>query len=108
MAFEVVLLSEAEEFINKLESKTRTKVLYNIKKSQNLQDSNLFKKLNSKIWEFRTLYNRKTIRLLAFWDKSDNKQVLVVCTHGFIKKTNETPKREINKAEQIRKEYLNL
>ena len=108
MRFEVQLLEKANEFINKLDDKTRTKVLYNIKKSQQVQDPQLFKKLNEHVWEFRTLYNKKAIRLLAFWDKSGNKDVLVICTHGFIKKTNATPKKEIKKTEQIRKEYLNL
>ena len=107
MGFEVELLPEASEFIDKLDSKTRIKVLYNIKKSQEIQEKSLFKKLNQNIWEFRTLYNRKSIRLFAFWTKRGNKEVLVICTHGIIKKTNKIPTKEINKAEKIRKEYLN-
>jgi phage-related protein len=31
----------------------------------------------------------------------------VVATHGFIKKTQKTPAKEIAKAEAIRKEYFN-
>lgn len=34
------------------------------------------------------------------------KGTLVIATHGFVKKTQKTPKREIEKAEQLRKEYL--
>ena len=34
-------------------------------------------------------------RLLAFWDKSDDKNTLVICTHGFIKKSQKTPRPEI-------------
>jgi len=108
MRFEVEFLKEASEFIDKLESKTRTKVLYNIRKSQEVRDAQLFKKLTDFVWEFRTRYNKKTIRLLAFWYKTGETNVLVICTHGFIKKTNNTPKKEIKKTEQIRKEYLNL
>lgn len=107
MGFEVELLQDATEFINNLDPKTRIKVLYNIKKSQEIQDKNLFKKLNQHIWEFRTLYKRKSIRLFAFWTKKDKKEVLVICTHGIIKKTNKIPKKEIQKAEQIRNDYLN-
>ncbi len=67
---------------------------------------NFLKKLNDLIWEFRTLYNGKTIRLFSFWDKSDNKNTLVVACHGIIKKTQKTPQKEIEKAEEIRKQYI--
>ena len=107
MGFEVELLPEASEFINNLDSKTRIKVLYNIKKSQEIQEKSLFKKITQNIWEFRTLYNRKSIRLFAFWTKKGKKEILVICTHGIIKKTSKIPVKEINKAEQIRKAYIN-
>ena len=38
----------------------------------------------------------------------DKKFILVLATHGFIKKTKKTPKSEINKAEEIRKAYFEL
>ena len=44
-------------------------------------------------------------RLFAFWDM--DKKALVICTHGIVKKQQKTPIKEIKKAEQIRKEYLN-
>ena len=67
----------------------------------------LFKKLeNSEIWEFRTLYNGIAYRLFAFWDTDT--QTLVVATHGIIKKTQKTPKKEIERAEAIMKKYFEL
>jgi phage-related protein len=45
--------------------------------------------------------------LLAFWDKTSNIDTLVIATHGFIKKTQKTPSKEITKAQEIRKEYFN-
>lgn len=33
------------------------------------------------------------IRLLAFWDKTDSEQTLVLATHGFIKKTQKNTKK---------------
>ena len=45
-------------------------------------------------------------RLLAFWDKRNNKNTLVVCTHGFIKKTDKVPKSEIDKAKKIMRVYF--
>ena len=47
------------------------------------------------------------IRLLAFWDKSDNKETLVIATHGFIKKVDKVPANEIDRAERLRDKYFN-
>lgn len=69
-------------------------------------DKELFKKLeNSEIWELRTLFNGVCYRLFAFWDTE--REALVVATHGIMKKTQKTPKKEIKKAEAMRKEYFN-
>ncbi|RYX87795.1 type II toxin-antitoxin system RelE/ParE family toxin [bacterium] len=105
--FSVELLPEAVEFLEILDDKTREKIYYNIKKSQYITDNELFKKLNDSIWEFRTLYKSKAYRLFAFWDKTDGFETIVLATHGIIKKTNKTPPKEIEKAESIRKQYLN-
>ncbi len=65
-----------------------------------------FKKLeNSEIWEFRTLFNGIYYRLFAFGD--NRKGTFVFVTRGIVKKTQKTPKKEIAKAETIRKEYFN-
>jgi mRNA-degrading endonuclease RelE of RelBE toxin-antitoxin system len=50
--FDVEFLPEAEEFMESLDEKAREKVYYNIRKSQYIQDRELFKKLNDNIWEF--------------------------------------------------------
>ena len=69
-------------------------------------DKELFKKLdNSEIWELRTLFNGICYRLFAFWDNEI--KAMVVVTHGIIKKTQKTHKKEIEKAERIREEYFN-
>lgn len=69
-------------------------------------DKELFKKLeNSDIWELRTLFNGVSYRLFAFWDTEI--EALVVVTHGIVKKAQKTPKKEIERAEAIRKEYFN-
>lgn len=89
-----------------LDDKTREKIYYNLKKSQFVNDNELFKKLNDFIWEFRTLYNSKTYRLFSFWDRIAGNGALVVATHGILKKTQKTPPKEIKKAEEIRKQYF--
>lgn len=79
---------------------------YNIHRVvQGERDITIFKKLEgSSIWEFRTLYNKTAYRLFAFWDSEE--EVMVVATHGIIKKTQKTPSKEIEKAETIRKHYF--
>lgn len=103
--FEIAYLEEALNFLASLDSKVKSKITYNIGKSMYYIDKELFKKLeHTEIWEFRTLYNKQSYRLFAFWDTDENK--LVVATHGIVKKTQKTPKKEIEKAETIRKEYF--
>lgn len=75
--------------------------------AEQTNDPELFKKLNENIWEFRTKFLGKQMRVLAFWDKTEKVETLVLATNGFIKKTAKTPKNEIERAERIRKEYFN-
>ena len=106
--FNVILSSEASDFLEGLNSKIREKIIYNIRKSTYTIDPELFKKLDdTNIWKFRTRYNNAQYRLLAFWDKTSNIDTLVIATHGFIKKTQKTPSKEITKAQEIRKQYFN-
>jgi phage-related protein len=104
--FNVDFLGDAIDFLNSLDDKTRKKIYYNARKAQTVNDPELFKKLTEFIWEFRTLYDKKYYRLLAFWDKTDTTETLVLATHGFVKKTKKTPKSEMKKAEEIRKAYF--
>jgi phage-related protein len=106
--FEVIFLTEARDFLKTLDEKTQLKVILNIDKSKVKNDNTLLKKLNNEIWEFRTLYNSKQIRIFAFWDKTAEVEKLVLATHGIIKKTGKTPPKEIEKAENIRKRYFEL
>ena len=62
--------------------------------------------LNDGIFEFRVDDSGKYYRLFAFWDTEEDEMTLVVPTHGLIKKTNKTPLSEIQKAEQIKREYF--
>lgn len=104
--FETRFLEEADKFMSSLDSKTVRKILYHIDLAENTNDPKLFKKLQSDIWEFRTRFAGLQIRLLAFWDKSDNKQTLVIATHGFIKKVDKVPLNEIDRAVKIKGKYF--
>ncbi|AFL79862.1 Phage derived protein Gp49-like (DUF891) [Aequorivita sublithincola DSM 14238] len=104
--YETILLEEAFEFIQKQNSKSRNKILQNIRRAEQHSDPKFFKKLNDNIWEFRTLYAGIQFRLLAFWDKENKSNTLVIATHGIIKKTSKMDKKEIEKAENIRTSYF--
>ncbi len=105
--FETKFLEEVDEFISKLDSKTIKKIFYNIDLAEQTNDPKLFKKLQNDIWEFRTKFAGLQIRLLAFWDKSDNKETLVIATHGFIKKIDKVPSNEIDRVIKLRDKYFN-
>lgn len=104
--FRVQFLEEASDFLDNIEQKAREKIIYNIRKSQVVNDDELFKKLNSEIWEFRTLHKKTYYRLLAFWDKTERIDTVIISTHGFVKKTGKVPQSEIDKAERIRRLYF--
>lgn len=103
--FDVLYSEDVLNFLKSLDSKTRSKILFNIDKCRYVIDSNLFKKLkDTEIWEFRTSYRGVSYRIFAFWDTCNNS--LVLTTHGFIKKSQKTSGKEIEKAVKIRNEYL--
>ena len=104
--YAIIFLEWAKSFLDSLDTKTRQKIIYNVWRSRDVNDPELFKKLDGHIWEFRTKFLTKHIRLLAFWDKTEKAETLVIVTHGFIKKTQKTPQSEIKKAEKIREQYF--
>lgn len=101
--FDVIYMEEAIAFLESLPDKTRDKIACNISKSRYFMDKDLFKKLSNDIWEFRTIYLGCSYRLLAFWDRDTGN--LVIATHGFVKKTQKTPERELAHAEVLREKY---
>jgi phage-related protein len=105
--FETRFLEEADEFISELDTKTIKKVFYNIDLAEQTNDPKLFKKLQNDIWEFRTKFAGLQFRLLAFWDKTNNKETLVIATHGFIKKDDKVPQSEIDRALRLKDKYFN-
>lgn len=104
--FEVIFLEQAIDFMAKIDPKSKAKIYYNIDKAKLTNDPKLFKKLKGEIWEFRTKYIGLQYRLLAFWDKTDKEETLVLATHGIIKKTDKVPKADIEKAKKIMAEYF--
>ena len=105
---EIILLPEAEKFVDKIEISARKKMFYAIRKTKTRIYGNWFEKLKSSkdIFEFKIKDSSKFFRLFAFWDSTGDTETLTVCTHGLIKKTNKTPKKDIEKAEMIKEKYF--
>ena len=63
-----------------------------------------FKKLSGtdNIWECRVAFGSKAYRIFCFFAGN----LLVVLTHGFIKKSRKTPREEIERAEAYRRDFL--
>ena len=98
-------LEEADDFVSKLDQKSANKVFYNIDLAEQTT-RNYSKNLKGKygssgvnIWETK-------IDFFSFWDKTEKTESLVLATHGFVKKTQKVPQKEIDKAERIRQEYF--
>lgn len=55
------------------------------------------------LYEIRVEYQSNIYRIFCFFDEGR----LIVLINGFQKKTQKTPKKEIEKAERLKKEYFN-
>ncbi len=104
--FRTIFLEQVPVFFKKIDRKAVQKILYHIDLAEQTNDPRLFKKINDNIWEFRTKYANLQYRLLAFWDRTDKEETLVVAVHGFIKKTDKIPLKEIDAAEKVRRLYF--
>lgn len=105
--FKLILLKEARDFLFSLDKEIRKKIGENIRAVQSgILNPELFQKMpgTDNIWEFRTLYEGVKYRLFSFWD--NDTETFVIATHGIIKKSQKTPKNEIDKAERLKKEYF--
>lgn len=52
-----------------------------------------------KIFEFKTTAG---VRIMGFWDENR----VIICSHGFLKKSRKTPPGEIDRAAVARREYF--
>ncbi|NQY10557.1 MAG: type II toxin-antitoxin system RelE/ParE family toxin [Flavobacteriales bacterium] len=96
-----------EIFLNGLSGKQAQKVIWVMQLIEQMQilPQTYLKKLihTDDIWEIRATFANDIFRILGFFNKENN----FVTTHGFIKKTQKTPKKEIILAEKYKKDYLN-
>lgn len=95
-----------DDFLDALPPKAAQKVTWALNLVEELQvvPSVYFKKLvgTDGIYECRISFAANAYRALCFFSGSDE----VVLTHGFVKKTQKTPRAEIEKAQAYRKDLL--
>ena len=95
-----------KDFYIQLDKKSKAKVDWTIQliETQEYVPIEYFKKLTGTdgIWEIRVKHSSNAYRILCFFDGGK----LIVLENGFRKKTQKTPKSEIEKAERIKKQYF--
>jgi phage-related protein len=102
----VKLSSDANKYFASLDDKIKKKFFVSFDKLEAGFKGDWFKPLKDGIWEFRQRDAQKFYRIYAFWDKTEETETLVIGSHGHDKKTNKTPKSEIDKAIKIRDNYF--
>jgi len=92
----------------KLNEKIQAKFLKSFDKTESGIKGLWFEKLTSKegIFDVKERDQDKFYRIFAFWDNDSERKTLILCTHGLDKKTNKTPKSDIERAVKIKNEYL--
>ncbi len=96
-----------EEFLNAFTLKEQEKLITQMirfleRKNANIPvKGNISKYLEDGIFEVRIFFSDKSARTLYYYEKGGK----IIFTHGFIKKTQKTPRKEIEYAKQWRKKY---
>ncbi len=95
-----------QDFLDSLSGKAAQKVTWVLKLIEDLDivPSSYLKKLTGteEIWECRIKFGSNAYRIFCFFVENS----VVVLTHGFTKKSQKTPKTEIERAEAYKKDFL--
>ena len=96
-----------EEFFVKQKQKVKDKIIWTIGLIEEIEKvpEKYLKYITSTegLYEIRVQFGNEIFRIFSFFDKDK----LVILANGFHKKTQKTPKKEIERAFKIRKEYEN-
>jgi phage-related protein len=94
------------EFLDSLPGKAAQKVLWVLLLAEDLDvlPKTYFKKLSGSddIWECKTQFGSNEYRILCFHAGGS----ILILTNGFIKKTQKTPAKEIERAETCKRDYF--
>jgi len=96
-----------EEFLDSLSPKQAQKVAWVLQLIEEIDNvpSQYFKKMvnTDDLWEVRIQSDGNIFRILGFFSGNN----LVMLNHGFQKKTQKTPRKDIKLAEERKKDYIN-
>lgn len=111
MSFIIILyetmngIRPVEDFINSIKSsKLKAKTLRNLdllEEFGNHLSDPYVKQVGNGIWELRTVFSNNITRIFYFYLK--NKKIVLL--FGFIKKTEKTPRKVINRAIEFKEKY---
>ena len=92
-----------EAFLETLTEKEQEKIEYGLLllKYENRIPAKFVKQIRSGLYELRTMYNSNIYRVFFIFDSGN----IVVLFNGFQKKSQKTPKNEIEKALKIKDDY---
>ncbi len=103
MKFEIIFYETStqnpvKDFIVSLDEKTQLKIVALLEALENnpFGLKEFSKKLTANLYELRLQHLKKWIRIIYSFEKNR----IIILLHGFIKKENKTPKREIENAEK--------
>jgi len=95
-----------QDFLDSLPGKVAQKISWVLRLIEDLEivPASYLKKLtgSEEIWECRIQHGSNAYRIFCFFDGS----AVIVLTHGIEKKSMKTPRKEIEKAESYRKDFL--
>ena len=95
-----------EAFLDSLPSRAAQKAAWvlSLAEDMDIVPSSYLKKMvgSDDIWEFRFQYGSNAYRIFCFFAGKS----IVVLTHGLIKKTQKTPRKEIERAEAYKQDFL--
>lgn len=95
-----------QDFLDSLPGKVAQKVTWVLRLIEDLESipSRYFKKLKGtdEIWECRVTFGSNAYRIFCFFAGDS----MIVLTHGFVKKSQKTPRSEIERAEIYRRDFL--
>lgn len=97
--------SPVEEYLDALDVRTRARFVWSLEqlRVRNVQATEpLVRKLQGKLWELRRAGDGNIYRVLYFVFTGRR----IVLLHAFQKKTNKTPRREIEIAQQRMEDFL--
>ena len=91
------------DFYNPLDKKLKDKVDYVLQIIISVEriSTKFFKHLDDGIYEVRIEHKGDIYRIFSFFDEGR----LIILLHGIQKKTQKTPKKEIDRAKKLRRDY---